>query len=245
MKSVILCGGKGRRIGTDSIHIPKALVQVGNRPLIMYTLDQYVSAGITEFVLCGGYMVKEVQSYFCECGSVIHQTDKYSRCIVNILGTDCSVEIFDTGVEASKADRIRKVLNRVADDIFFISYCDCISNVNIYDLLLQHKKNGTLMTLTIVNPVSRYGHVICEGNMAFAMEEKPLLRDVWINAGFIAVSPEAVSFIQEFDAGSELETTILPELARQKKLAVYRHMGFWRNIETQKDVAEMNEYLLR
>lgn len=244
MKVVILCGGKGQRIGSDQLQIPKALVRVGNRPLILYTMERYAAAGITDFVLCGGYLVKELQAFFCECGCVVLQTHQWIRCCANISGRDCSVEIWDTGADTSKVERIRMVLQRVADATFFISYCDCISDVDIQGLLEQHKKTGAMMTLTVVNPVSRYGHIICEDDMALAMEEKPLLRDVWINSGFMAVSPEAADLFLNHDDGSELESTILPELARQKKMAVYYHKGFWRNIETQKDVAQLNDLLL-
>lgn len=244
MKAIILCGGKGQRIGSDILHLPKALMPIEERPLVLYTMERYIAAGITDFVLCGGYMVEKLQDYFCECSSVVRQTSQYSCYCINLLGTECMVEIWNTGLDVCKTERICTVLNRVEDDIFFISYCDCVSDIDIECLLAQHKKTNAWMTLTVVNPVSRYGHVVCNDDMALAMEEKPVLRDVWINGGFMAVLPEMAKVFREFGVERDLESDIMPELARLGRLAVYRHTGFWRNIETQKDVAELTEHLL-
>ena len=53
-KVIILCGGRGRRLGNITNKIPKPLVKVGNIPLIEHKLNYYRRQGLKDFVFCIG-----------------------------------------------------------------------------------------------------------------------------------------------------------------------------------------------
>jgi glucose-1-phosphate cytidylyltransferase len=69
-----------------------------------------------------------------------------------------------------------------------------------------------------------------------AFREKPLLRDHWINAGYMAFDPGAVLDTP----GPSLERDVLPALGAAGQLYAYRHEGFWKSMDTHKDVVELN-----
>ena len=66
MKTVILCGGRGTRLGEHGVSVPKALVEVGGQPIIWHLLKLYSSFGLNDFVLCLGYLGDSIQRFFAE-----------------------------------------------------------------------------------------------------------------------------------------------------------------------------------
>ena len=66
-------------------------------------------------------------------------------------------------------------------------------------------------------------------------QEKPLVRDYWINAGFFVFEKRAL-----FEwGGPNLERDVLPKFAKQGKLHVHKHDGFWKSMDTSKDQQEL------
>ena len=64
-------------------------------------------------------------------------------------------------------------------------------------------------------------------------QEKIKGDGAWINGGFFVLEPEVLNYI-EGDATS-WENEPLTNLASQKKLAAYRHTGFWQPMDTLRD----------
>ena len=60
---IILCGGKGKRLGNISKKIPKALVKMGNRSLLKQKLNYYKSYGIKKFHFCIGYKGDQIRKH--------------------------------------------------------------------------------------------------------------------------------------------------------------------------------------
>ncbi len=62
-KVIILCGGKGRRLGNITKKIPKPLVKVGGLTLIEHKLNFYTKQGLTDFAFCVGYKSNMLKSF--------------------------------------------------------------------------------------------------------------------------------------------------------------------------------------
>ena len=93
-------------------------------------------------------------------------------------------------------------------------------------------------TLTTVPLRSQYGLVVFDDSgLVQRFEEKPLVRDYWINAGFFVFEQEALDHWQ----GHNLEQNVLPEFARRGRLFVNRHLGFWKSMDTSKDQQDMEK----
>ncbi len=65
MKAIILAAGKGKRIGSITDKKPKALLKVNNKPILAYQIDALIKNGITEIIICIGYLYKIIEE-FCK-----------------------------------------------------------------------------------------------------------------------------------------------------------------------------------
>ena len=54
MKTFILCGGFGTRLDAEGQKIPKALIKIGNDPIIFHLIKTFIKFNKSEFVLCMG-----------------------------------------------------------------------------------------------------------------------------------------------------------------------------------------------
>ena len=64
MKIIILCGGKGTRLSEETKLIPKPMVKIGNKPILVHIIKIYMKYGFTDFILALGYKGKIIKDYF-------------------------------------------------------------------------------------------------------------------------------------------------------------------------------------
>ena len=55
MKVVILCGGKGTRLGVETKTVPKPMVKIDKNPILVHILKLYENYGYKDFILALGY----------------------------------------------------------------------------------------------------------------------------------------------------------------------------------------------
>ncbi|HEX4780914.1 MAG TPA: sugar phosphate nucleotidyltransferase [Usitatibacter sp.] len=222
MKVVILCGGKGTRSYPFTEYFPKVMMPVNGTPIIVHLMRIYAAQGFTNFVLAGGHRIEMLYDYFS--GRFL----------------EWNVDIVDTGSEADTGDRIARCADHVGDR-FFATYGDGLGDLDLHALASSHERSGSLATLTTVPLRSQYGLVVFdEKDKVRRFEEKPLIRDYWINAGFFVFDKRALG---EWH-GHNLEQDVLPEFARRGLLHVHRHTGFWKSMDTSKDQQEMENLII-
>ena len=56
-KIIILCGGRGKRLGNITKKIPKPLVKIGKISIIEHKLNYYKKQGLENFIFCIGYPI--------------------------------------------------------------------------------------------------------------------------------------------------------------------------------------------
>ena len=115
-----------------------------------------------------------------------------------------------------------------------LTYGDGFSDVNLNNLLKHHVKNKALLTLTSVNPKSRYGLLdISESGKLNHFSEKPSLANDWVNAGFMVAEPQILDFID--NSQTVFENLPLQNLTSHSNVGVYKHYGFWQCMDTLRD----------
>src|SRR5262249_51209321 len=98
------------------------------------------------------------------------------------------------------------------------------------------KKKNAMATLTSVPLRSQYGSVRFDSNCKIRdFQEKPVIREYWINAGFFVFQKKAFDYWD----GKNLTVHVLPELARLGLLYTNLHDGFWKSMDTAKDQEEL------
>ncbi len=240
MKVVILAGGYGTRISEESQIRPKPLVEIGDMPIIWHIMKIYSSYGLNDFIVCCGYkgfMIKEYFSnYYLRRSNVTFDLKNNQMKIHNCDAEPWKVTLVDTGQDVMTGGRLKRVEDYLDNETFCLTYGDGVSNVNIAELIAFHKEQkDVLSTLTAVQPPGRFGAIVLqeEQNIITHFQEKIKGDGAWINGGFFVLEPEVLNYI-EGDATS-WENEPLTNLASQKKLAAYRHTGFWQPMDTLRD----------
>ena len=64
MKVVILAGGFGTRLTEYTQTIPKPMVKIGNKPIIIHIMTHYLKFGFNDFIIATGYKSNVFKKYF-------------------------------------------------------------------------------------------------------------------------------------------------------------------------------------
>ena len=137
---------------------------------------------------------------------------------------------------------MKKISNFINSDNFLLTYGDGLSNVNLSKLIKIHEKNKSIITISIVNPKSKYGRVMAgPQNKILKFEEKPVLKNEWINGGFMVCSKKIFKYIK--NAQSILEQDVFNKILNINRLSYYKHAGFWQCMDTARDKVEIEKIL--
>ena len=128
--------------------------------------------------------------------------------------------------------RLKRIQDLI-DDTFCVTYGDGLSDIDISRLISFHKEKNILATLTAIHPPERFGVLNLSGDYVTEFHEKHSGVDSWINGGFFVFEPGIFDYLQ--DDLTILEKTPLETLAKEKKLAAFKHNGFWYPMDTQRD----------
>ncbi|TVP67193.1 MAG: glucose-1-phosphate cytidylyltransferase [Leptolyngbya sp. LCM1.Bin17] len=239
MKAVIFAGGLGTRLSEETSVRPKPMVEVGNRPILWHIMKIYSSHGINDFIICCGYKGYVIKEYFANY--FLHMSDvtfdlRYNQMNVHIGNAEpWKITLIDTGETTMTGGRLKRVREHIGNETFCLTYGDGVSDVNVTELVKFHKDQGTMATLTAVQPPGRFGAIaLHEGQTKIeSFQEKPEGDGAWINGGYFVVEPEVIDFIAGDDTVWEQEP--LTKLAQMDQLSAFKHAGFWQPMDTLRD----------
>ena len=245
MKTIILAGGWGTRLGQHTEWIPKPMVQVGNRPLIWHIMKHLAHYGLTDFVVSAGVKAHIIKEFFLNYETYVNDfTRDFSTGSLEVINShldiDWRVSVVDTGLNTLKGARIRRVAHLLESEVNMVTYGDGLSDINVDELLRFHKKHEKMITISGVNPPARFGEIDEEEGTVQSFREKPKNSGSLINGGFMVFNR---GFLEKLttDEGCDLETGALPELAAEGEVMVYRHHGHWDCIDHERDLFHLNE----
>ncbi len=245
MKVLILAGGLGSRLGEETQLIPKPMVKIGSKPILWHIMKLYAMAGFNEFILLLGYKSDVIKDYFINYKKysgnieIDLSTDTYSN--LSNVSENWKITMLETGEETLTGSRIKQARQFTADQPFLLTYGDGVANIDLKKLVSFHKKKKRYLTMTSVQPDGRFGTFEAdEDDIVTSFVEKPKGQGSWINGGFFVCEPEIFNYISD---GSKVifEESTMQALAREKKIATYRHNGFWKCMDTIKDKKELEK----
>jgi len=247
VKVVLFVGGRGTRLFGGEAPLPKALFEIGGRPIIWHILQMFMAADMRDFLLLLGYRGDMVADYFINHAPFSDVDVKVTssgagKAQAQIAADDrrhWQAILCPTGVDTEKGERLRVARQHLQDEPHFLAtYGDGLSDIDLQALVDFHLSHGKMATVTAVRVHSQWGHLhLGEGARVLDVREKPPL-DAWINAGFFVFKNEVLDFLEP---GDTLEGNCLPRLARAGELMSYRHEGFWSAMDTYKDNLALNE----
>ncbi len=228
MKALILAGGLGERLRPHTEKIPKPLIEVGGKPILMWQIEHLKQHDINEIVLAIGYLGEKIIEEFGE-GSQFGVSIEYSR----------EEKKLGTGGAIKNAEKFLK-----NEEKFLVLNGDIITNLDLRNLI-NALNNGSIGAIAVVPLPSPYGIINFHRDTGLIEKfvEKPLLEDYWINAGIYAFTPEIFNYLP---TEGDIEKTSFPILAKEKKLKAVAFKGYlWKSVDTHKDIKEAKKMLER
>ena len=218
----ILCGGRGTRLQEHTHAIPKALVEIGGKPILWHVIRIYAAQGYRRFVLLTGYLGDQVAAF--AAGETWPEP--------------VTIECVDTGLDTNTGGRVARAADVLGGSRFCLTYADGVADIDLAAQAEFHEAQGPLVTMTVVRPYSQWGiALIDESERITGFREKPRL-EYWINGGFFVCEP---AFLEQVGEDSVLEREPLERAAAAGGLAAFRHEGFWDCMDTYKDAITLND----
>jgi glucose-1-phosphate cytidylyltransferase len=247
--AVVLCGGAGQRMGELAAAVPKPMLTVGGTPLLIHIMRTLAVGGSDEFFLAVGHLGHVVKDFFLQFQA--HAGDFTIR-----LGQRPSVEVHgsfpeegwavtcvNTGEQAGTGTRLRTVGRLVRRWPIIVAYGDVLADVDTGSLLAFHKAHGKLATVTAAVPPARFGHLAITGDHQVSrfdekrFHEDPQAQNGLVSIGFFVLEKAAVERYIPADRDVMFEEDPIRALASDGELMAYRHEGYWRPVDTPKELA--------
>jgi len=221
VEAIILAGGRAERLGDAAQGRPKALVEVGGRPLAEYQVAQLAAAGVDRVLVS------------CASGK-----EELFETALGGIGPEIVAVGEREPLGRGGGIRFAAAARREPGDVFALNG-DELVDVDLTRLLALHRESSAAGTITVVPLRSPFGVVELEGDLVTGFREAPRL-DEWVSCGVYVLGDEA---LERFPERGDHETTAFPELAAEGRLRALRHEGLWLTVNTPKDLRLAEEHL--
>lgn len=264
MKAIILAGGLPSTISDEKSGIPKPMAEIGGRPLLWHIMKLYAHYGFREFIICGGYKVNIIKEYFKDF--YIYQSDitvdlaSNQITIHNKRTEDWKVTVVDTGLQATTGERIMQVKEFVKGEDCFVTYGDCLSDMDLGKMAEIHKQRNSFLTMAVANPTGRHSvlsiredDVLISKKNSYDKKKESITgsdernsedefssahqNTAWVNASCYILSARAMEALSK----EELNEAFMEKMAEREPVHIYRHNGFWSPVETMRESVALEE----
>jgi NDP-sugar pyrophosphorylase family protein len=220
-QAVILAGGQATRLRPYTEDRPKAMVEVVGVPVVEHQLVWLAAAEVEHAVLSVGYRWEVIKD----------RIGDGSR-----LGLSVTYAVEDEPLGRGGGMKLAAQQLPFSDEGWFAMNGDVLAKFSLEDLSTHHRRISALATIALAPYRSNWGLATLEGDFVLGFVQSPHLP-YWINGGIYCMEPEVVDMLP--DKGDHEDTTF-PELALSGRLGGYKIHGYWRGIDTVKDLKEAN-----
>jgi NDP-sugar pyrophosphorylase family protein len=233
MKAILLAGGKGTRLRPLTIHTPKPIVPIFNRPFLHYQIDLLKQVPeIDEVILSLNYQPRRIEEIFGD-GSAIGISIRYI------------VEPAPLGT----AGAVRYAGDNLTESVVVFNG-DVLTQIDLAAVLRLHRERRAKATivLTPVDNPTAYGLVETDaaGNVTRFLE-KPKPDEITtnnINAGIYVLEPDTFDRIPR-DVSWSIERSYFPSLIeRGETFVAYVYNGYWIDIGTPDKYSQVHRDIM-
>lgn len=233
MKAILLAGGKGTRLRPLTIHTPKPIVPIFNRPFLHYQLDLLKQVPeIDEVILSLNYQPRRIEEIFGD-GS----------------GLGVSIRYVVEPAPLGTAGAVRYAGDQLTESVVVFNG-DVLTQIDLAAVIRLHRERQAKATivLTPVDNPTAYGLVEtdAEGNVSRFLE-KPKPEEITtnnINAGIYVLEPDTFDRIPK-DVAWSIERSYFPSLVERKETFVaYVYNGYWIDIGTPEKYTQVHRDIM-
>src|SRR5437667_601551 len=230
MKVVLFCGGAGMRLRGYADDIPKPMVTIGTRPILLHLMKYYAHFGHKDFILCLGYKGNFIKDYFLHYDESVSNDFVWSKggSSIRFLNRDIddwTITFVDTGATANVGQRLKAVQPYLrGEEMFLANYGDGLSDLSLPSMLETFRTSNAIASLLLVQPTGSFD-IVHVGPGSMVKEICALTHtDIWINGGFFVMRNEIFDYI---GPGEELVREPFQRLIEKKLLLAYKYTGLW------------------
>ncbi|MEM7026219.1 MAG: glucose-1-phosphate cytidylyltransferase, partial [Pseudomonadota bacterium] len=181
MNAAILASGGPTRFAGDPRGKAKAMVRIGDHPILWHLLKYYEYYGFGEFVVAVGHGGHAIRTYFDQLGH--RQPPRHDGACVTIFPSAepaWTVKLVDTGEATMSGGQIKRLEPYLDQAPFMLTSCDRLADVDLDKLRTFHRAHGGLATLTAIHPPTRFGRVTLENDQITAFDAKGVDDAAWV-----------------------------------------------------------------
>lgn len=232
--AVILCGGRGTRLGVLGKNIPKTLVEIHKKNILWYILNNLKLNGFNHIILPLGYK-----------GNLIKKFISRNKNIIN------HIDLVNTGVDTSIGKRLFKIRNKIKSKNFLLLNGDAIFNFNIKKIFLDHEKKNIDLTFVSSEITYPYGTIGIKNNKVIDFKRNLVYEALHSRnqKNYIAYNYSGMSIIntnkfirnkKKISDSQNFEKEFFPFFIKKYKTNLVKLKGFWHSIDNIKDIQAIN-----
>ena len=218
-QAVILAGGQATRMRPFTDDRPKAMVEVAGKPIVEHEINWLALNGVQNIVISCGYRAEVLREHLTNGSS---------------LGVSITYAIEEEPLGRGGGLKFAAKHLPFASQQWMAVNGDIITDFPVRELVEQHDRLGVTATIALASYQTSWGIADLNGDLIKGFIQSPKLP-YWINAGVYCFDPRLVELLP--DMGDHEDSTF-PDLAKAGKLGAYRIQGYWRGIDTAKDINE-------
>ena len=233
--AIVLCGGRGTRLGRIGKKIPKSMVKIQDKEIIWYIINVLKKNKFNQIILTLGYK-----------GNKIRKLSKKYKNLFN------GVDLVNTGENSSIGKRISLVQDKIKSDDFLLLNGDAIFYIDIEKIFKKHqqkKKDITFISGEITYPYGTVGvkkGKVIDFNRNLVYESlKVRNRNSYIAFNYTGMSIIKTNKIKKlkkrYKNYSNFETGFFPIFIKKFNAGFLKLRGFWHSIDNIKDIEAIND----
>jgi NDP-sugar pyrophosphorylase family protein len=221
--AVILSGGLGLRLRPLTNTVPKCMVRVAGKPISEWQVSWLEKNGVREVIFAAGHKWEKIRDYF--------------RKMKNL---DFKYSIEDRPLGTGGA--LRLAAQCFDQETFLVLNGDILTDLDVSRMMAWHMQKRVDATILLVPFKSPYGVVNSTDGLVTGFIEKPVIPNTHINGGVYIFERRAIS---RLPIKGDIEHNFFPELASRGRLAAYVGDGFWRAVDSMKELKALEEELTK
>ena len=228
MQIVILAGGLATRLQPLTEKISKSMIMIEGKPFLQYQLEFLKKGGISDIVLCVGYLSKQIEIYFGD-GNRFGVDIKYSKEDERLLGTAGAL----------------KNAEGLLEEEFFVMYGDSYLFLNFKEVFGHFQNLNKSALMVVYKNYDKYdkSNVVVEDGVVKKYDKKHKTKDmVYIDYGVSILRKKVLDMIPSNQVYSLEE--LFTELIKQNEMLAFETKERFYEIGSHRGLEEFKKYVL-
>lgn len=232
--TVILCGGRGTRLGSLGKKIPKTLVKVHNKEILWYILNQLKKEGFKNIILPLGYKGEQIKIF-------LKKNNYFGLKITTV----------NTGAKANIGKRLSLIANKIKSKNFLLLNGDAIFNEDLKKIFKNHCKKNLGATFLCGEVTYSYGSIGVKNNKIIDFKRNLVFESLKVRydekykaynyTGMSIIKTELLKkFNKSFKNSINFEQEFYPKIIKRFRTELVKLKGFWHSIDNVKDLDIVN-----